>query len=328
MTGPTLINDIEFAEELVRSGIIDSVVQNTEVFNGASNNSLLLANNFNPGDNAKYSFWTNIPDAQRRDPESDSDLTADKITQEAMQSVMLHRYNYLRMKKQAMREAGVGNNINSYLGFVGEKLGGIINRKQVDDVLHAAVGAIGSNSDEVLDKTVDSFNTDILYDVMEDMEDAWQNVRAIIMHPRVYAQLARNQKQEDVYNVGGLSIMNGNAVTMGIPVIRTASSALVEEDTDSPSQTIYKTFFLVEDAAMVNVTTEGGFDLTVQREVGKENLGYAAQVEWTNEIYVRGYKFDSTKNPNDTNLKDTSNWTKVFNKDNVAGRMVETIRGE
>lgn len=327
MTGPTAISDIQFTEALVRTGIIDEVQQNTDTFNESSNNSLVLANRFNAGDKARYSFWTDIPDSERRDPESDSEITASKVTQEAMESVMLHRQLYQRMKKQAMREAGVGNNINDYLGFVGEKMGKTMGIRQVNDILYATVGAVGSNADEILDKTEDSFNTDIIYDVMKDMEDGWDELRAIVMHPRVYAQLAKSQKDENIYDLGGISIVSGANTIMGLPIIKTASPALVDEDIDSPSQSVYKTFFLVENAAMLNVTTEGGFDLKVQSEIGRDNLGYGAQVEWTNEVYVRGYKYNSTKNPTNENLKDSTNWSKVFNKDNVAGRMVKTIEG-
>lgn len=320
-TGPTLIENIQFAESLIRTGIIDSVVQNTDVFNANSNGALALTNEFNPGEEARYSFWTNIPEASRRDPSADTDLTAEKITQGAMESVMLNRYTYTRMKKEALRQAGQGNSLNDYVGFVGEKLGGIINRGQVNDLFHALVGAVGSD-----DLAVDHnglMETDLLYDVMEDMEDAWDNVRAIIMHPRVFSHLAREQKDANVYNIGGLSIMNGTPVTMGLPVIKSASSALVDTD-DSPINTVYKTFFVTENAAVLNVPTEGGFDVFFEREVGKQNLGYIAQTEWTNEVYVKGYKWDSTANPTDSNLSDSANWTKVVNQDNTAGRMIKT----
>ena len=323
MTGPTLLTDISYSEQLIYTGIIDSVYKNTNIFDGASSNAIRLTSNVRPGAYSKHNFWTNIPSAQRRDPNSTSSATAQKMTMDAMESVKLHRNIITEMFAEALEYAIRSNSMEDYLEIMGQTIGeGVVNDR-VDNILRALVGAIESENDLVVDSSTEDIETSDLFEAAKVFGDAFGKISVIIMHSVPYWKLVQDQYNNNVTNVADVAIYQGTPATLNRPIIVTDSDALTDDD-GSPG-TEYKTLLLTQNAATLNVTTPGDTLVATEKVTGNDNISYRVQAQWAEEVKVRGYKFDNGENPTDENLVDSSNWTKVFNQNkNTAGIMIKS----
>ena len=111
---------------------------------------------------------------------------------------------------------------------------------------------------------------------------------------------------------------------MGIPVLVVDAPALVNDNGSASPATTYNTFALTSDAITVEESQIPR--VLTEEKTGLDNLVLAIQSEWSYTIGFKGISYESaTKNPTDSQLGTSSNWSKIFtSKKDLPGIMIES----
>lgn len=132
------------------------------------------------------------------------------------------------------------------------------------------------------------------------MNDVWQNAIA-------------NSSQ--LFRIGDVAIMQdqfGRRFVMSdIPALAVAATT-----GDNAQPASYYTLGLVQQAALVE--TNNDFEAVMENETGKENIQRTYQAEWSYNVGLLGYSWDTAaggSSPTDTALDTSTNWKKVATSD-------------
>jgi hypothetical protein len=104
----TLASDLKIYEAQFQSGMTETLQQNIEAFNAASNGGIVLRSSEHKGNYEYNAFFKSIASLiTRQDITSDSALTATKIAQEEAIAVKLHRKMATDLTYKAAKMAGI-----------------------------------------------------------------------------------------------------------------------------------------------------------------------------------------------------------------------------
>jgi len=154
--------------------------------------------------------------------------------------------------------------------------------------------------------------------------DAFSNVKAFLMHSKVFFDLVGYQitptSQGD--NIAGVVAQGALPATFGRPIIVSDSDALiVDVGTSSVADVTYHTLGLVSGAVLAEATEEEY--MTYAEVTGNENIQARLQGEYAYNVGVKGFQWDVGNggvNPVDSALGTGSNWDKVAtDKKDLAG---------
>lgn len=319
--------------DVMHGGLVETLVQETQVFNAASRGAIRLVSNRSIGDYKQQSFWGNIANlVTRRDPNSVTSAAGLVVPKNELISIKLNRkVGPIEQTLDSFRKLGQGNNMEVLSLLLGEQIAKAMAVDYVDSALRAAVAAIRGQSAILVDKSIggsplagQTIRTSHLVEALAKMGDQANRVVCWVMHSKVYFDLVQYQINP---NNNGDIVANGTVVaaspaTLGRPVLITDSASLTFGDTDASPQTtpVYATLGLVADG----VTVEDSEEELMYSDVvsGLENIVVRLQGEYAYNLGVKGFKFNlgtspMAINPTNAQVATTTNWTKAFtsNKD-------------
>lgn len=322
-------SDMKVYDPRIQGGFIETLVQNTDVFNQASRNAIRLSNNFKPGDYDYSSFFANTSSLiTRRDTTSVSGVTDIALAQSEELKVKLNwKLGPIANTLDSFKKATNGQfDEDEFMFVVGEQAAKAALVKQTDDAVLAAKAFLnGQSANKHTVASDGTIATSDLVDGLSKFGDAASNVILWVMHSKVYFDLVKQQIAANIDGVSNFNVAEGNPLTLNRPVLVTDSASLYAAS-GSPEVTDYYTLGLTADA--VDVETSEGETIHGEMVTGLENLAYRIQGEGAFSLGVKGASWDVANggaNPNGTALGTSSNWDKVYNdKRSLAGVIIQS----
>ena len=304
-------SDFQIYNEEVHGAFVETIQQEIDAFNGASDNGIRLVNDFHIGDYARETFFDVIGSLiTRRDTTSVSAATDLAPTSDEFIGVKRnYKIGPIANTLDAWRKMGEDQSMLSFV--VGQQIARALPQVMLESALMSLEGFLDAYSSGALeeDDTAATVTTGGLVDTLAKQGDAAANLAVFVMHSKVYYDLLKDQITNAVYRANGVSIMQGTPATLGRPVVVTDSASLVETDGVSTGVDAYSTLALFPGAATVAISEPP--TLVTDLVTGLDNIVYRVQGEGAYTVRLRGCEWDIANggaNPDDAALALGTNW--------------------
>jgi len=320
--------------ELVHSGMVETLVQNTDAFNAASLNTIRLVTAMRMGDFHQESFFKNVSSLINRRQVSTSPsnpaVTASAVTGDELISVKLNRrIGPIDQTIDSFKKLGMNADFQTLSFLLGGQIAKAMQVDQLDAGLRSIQAALQGQAALIADGEASpptTLDTIDLVNALALFGDAANRVGLWVMHSKVYYDLVKDQITRNIDGLSNFNIASATPVTLNRPVLVTDSAALIQQ-TDSPLRNQYLTLGLVEGACVL----EDSESPLMYSEVvtGNENLVARLQGEHAYNVGVKGFKWDVTNggvNPTDAALATSTNWDSVMDSvKDLAGVVIKSF---
>jgi hypothetical protein len=312
-----VLSDFVTFQEQVHGGLVETLEQNTTVFNTASRNTIRLVNQKTLGEYNQETFYVNIAGlVSRRDNTSVSAATDAALTQDQLIGVKVNRrIGPVAQTLDAFKKIQETMTGENDMGVLAMRLGSQIAKSMevdwLDTGLRSAVAAHLNQSAAAVAHTGTTIATTDLVDLLALFGDQASRVTAFVMHSKVWFDLVKEQIGINVTDVSSFAIAEASAITLGRPVIITDSAELrtAPGATSPDSDFDYYTLGLVENGVVLQDSEET--QIITDPVTGLDNLVVRVQGEHAFNVNLKGYKYDTASggaNPDDSAIGTGSNW--------------------
>lgn len=318
------LNDMTVFSNFVYGSATETIRQQIELFNAASGGALNLATIRNVGDfshEVTYQAIANL--VRRRNAYGTGAVAATSLGQLDHVAVKIAggtspvqvtpaQFSWIQRNQE---EAGV---------VFGEQLAKGIMADEVNTAVLGTVAALSGNADVSHDATAGTLNLNALNKGAAKFSDRSMDLVTWILHGKPMHDLfdAAISNANSLFEFGNLRIIQDG---FGRRFVMTDSPALYAADAGGVGIDHYTSLGLVNGG----VTVEDNDDYygTVQEQTGDENILRTFQAEYTFNLGIKGYSWNTAlKSPNDAAIGTAGNWTKIAtsNKD-TAGVLVTSL---
>lgn len=308
--------------ELVHSGMVETLVQNTDAFNAASRNAIRLVTQRRRGDFHQESFFKNVSNLISRRQVNTSPanpaVTPSAVPVSEHVSVKVNRrIGPVDQTYDSFKKLGSSADLEVLSFLLGEQVAKAMQVEMLDSALRSVKAAILANAGLIHDnlstaspQKADVLTTNDLVDGLAKFGDASGRIGLWVMHSKPYFELVKNQITANIDGVSNFNVAQATPITLNRPVLVTDSAALIDA-TVSPNA--YITLGLVESGVVLEDSEEELLYTDVI--TGKESIVARLQGEYAYNIACKGSTWDVTNggvNPDDTALGTSSNWDAVM----------------
>jgi len=322
-------SDFKVYEEYVNGRINELLAQQGNVFNGASNGSILLSSKSHKGNYAYESLFSNTSGlAARRDTTSVGSQTDTALVQDEHVSVKLNRKIIpVAQTRDAFRKIFGRYSQAEFADIVAEQAANAMQIEMVDTALLACSRALKNQSASYYTEgSLGSISTQTLINGLKKMGDRADRVVCWVMHSKVYYDLVLSQLGANITGVSNFNVATATPITCNRPVIITDSASLLTQ-LNSPDVDNYYTLGLT--AGAIDVENSEEQEIVVQDVTGLENLVIRFQGEYAYNLGLKGFKWDVSSggaNPTAGNVSTGSNWDTHFaDRKDRAGVTIMTL---
>ncbi len=308
--------DLQVFNKQTYIAMTETVDQDINKFNQASNGAIVLLNRPFSGDfDIKASFQQITDFVRRRDAYGDGDVASTRLKQMLEVAVKVAA-GTKPLDYENQQYLWIQQNPEQAALMIGEQLA----KARMADMLNAGimcgVAAVGGNAAVVTDLSTEKASFRGLNKAASKFGDRSGAIRAWVMHSSTSHALYDNAltNGENLFRYDGINVIRD---PFGRLFVVTDSPSLIKADG------VYHSLGLVENG--IAITGNDDFNAVVAPTTGKDNIKYTYQAEWTFGVAVGGYSWDTTKgaSPTDAALASSANWKKhaTSNKD-TAGVLV------
>lgn len=323
------LSDLAVYSEYVYTSFTEVLRQNINLFNAASNNTILLRSAAHVGDFSDEVFWAKVDGLVRsRNPYSDGNVSEKQLRQLVDTMVKIARGTppvridpgMLKWIQRSPEEAGA---------VLGRQLAVDTLADMVNTAIGAGVAALEQIPAVYLDRTAET-NPKMTFAAFNDGQakfgDASGLIAAWIMHSKplfdIYGQALTNSEQ--LFQYGNVQVRRD---PFGRMMIVTDSPNLVELNTvPNPDVNEYFSLGLTQNAIVVDQNND--FTANEETKNGGENIRKTYQAEWSYELGIKGFAWDKTnggKAPNDAAIFSSGSWDRtVTSHKDLAGVLMRT----
>lgn len=283
--------------------------QAIQKFNEATRGGLVLTSStLNQGDFHSDVMWARINGlVRRRNPYADGAIETKQLSQLVNANVKIAGGIYpialdpgmLKWIKKDQREAGA---------VIGKQMAEDSMADMLNTAIMALVASMGQRSDLITEATGQT-TLRMLNKAASKFGDNAQALRCWLMHSTsafdLYDQSLANQ--ERLFNFGNVNVQTDG---FGRTLVITDSPSLVTATTGEGASTAYHILGLNSAAAVVEQNNDEFTD-NVDTRNGNENIQATYQAEWTYNLGLRGFTWDTTnggKAPTSAALATPTNW--------------------
>ena len=302
----TQATDLVIDNELVRLGIVETLEQNVEGFNAATNGTITLGSTALENDFADESFIKALAASalvQHRDYTATGAIVPEKLVEGTNNSVKLsRRYGPFSTTYDAWNRSN--RSVDTFSLAIGQQLGVAIAADMLNSVLAAGVAGVQATQAALGDGTV-VFDYKNIIDGLATMGDKAGRIEMLVMHSNTYFSVVdKGLSMNALENVGGMTIREGGAYSLGLPVLVTDSASLDL----AGDGTKYGVLGLT--AGALSAIESDETIMKAQDVLLNANLERVIQGEGSFNVSVKGCTFDTAlTNPTDAVLGTTVNWT-------------------
>ncbi len=301
--------------------LTETVAQEVDKFNAASAGAIVLQNTPAAGDfDIKASFKAIAGLVRRRNA-----YGTDAVASARLEQLLNASVKVAAGTKPIDYDPAQYNWVLQNQELAAYEIGQQLAKARVADMLNtgirAAVAAVKGNTNVVQGDGTGSASFGLLNSGSAKFGDRSSMIKAWILHSTTMHNLFANAltNTENLFTYDGVNVVKD---PFGRLFVVTDSPALV----DTTATTFYNTLGLVEGAVVVSGNND--FNQVIVPKVGYENIGATYQAEWSYNVGVLGYTWDTTnggKSPTDTAIGTSTNWDKTASSDkDTAGVLVKS----
>lgn len=318
------LSDLAVFSEYAYSAATEVLAQQVELFNEASNGTIVLSAAEHQGDYSERAFYAKISGLVRRRNAYGSGAVSEKVLQHLIDTMVKVASGTPPVRLDPGQFKWIQRNPEEAGAAVGQQLA----KEMLADMLNTAVAA-GASAIAQVSAVVNDIsggsggaeypNFGALSDTAMKFGDANNSILAWVMHSYVIGKLYGNA----ITNASQL-FTYGNVNVIGDPfgrrfIVSDVPGLIV---TGSPNK--YRTLGLTGSSILVDQNND--FTDNTETKNGDENIIRTWQSEWSYELGVKGFSWDKTnggKSPTTAALLTSTNWDKYAtdNKD-IAGVML------
>ena len=321
---PRTQNTFTIYEDEFYGQLNETLVQNTEVFNAASGNAIVLETDPTVGNFQKEAFFQSIGEdlINRRDIGSTAGITPDDLTSDEMVRPKLARKYFVAKAMSALKRIGFTE--GEFSLALGEQVAKAMMVDYLNTAILCGVTAMEEETDIVLDAEAGTIENTTLVNGLATFGDSSTNVVGLVFHSKPFFDLMGEQVQNITDRIAGATIYEGTVGTLGLPAIVTDSPQLVDAAAGAGGEDIYRTIGLTTNA--LQIIQDGQPSVVDEMHTGQENIEYRVQGEHDYNVGVKGYSYtDNAANPDDAALATGANWSSVMaDLKSTAGFLIRT----
>jgi hypothetical protein len=302
-------------QDQFQTGIVETLTQNSNAFNEASQGAIQLSTISRRGDFSQEAFFQVLTGmVSRRDNTSQAAATDQNLTQDEWISVKLNRkIGPVNQSRDSFRKIMMGKTEEEMSFILGQMAGKGMQLDMLNSAVLAARAALAAQG--AVSRAVASsgtMKTTALVDGLAAFGDAASQIVCWVMHSKQYYDLVKDQITSNIFGVSNFAVANASPVTLNRPVLVTDSASLIT--TTGSGSTAVNTYYalgLTAGGAIVENTEEE--ELIVQDVTGNENLAVRMQGEFAYNVGIKGFKWDITQgaNPTASAMGTGANWKTV-----------------
>ena len=296
----------------LKTATVERLTQMSDAFNAASNGTIILSNASNMGDFKEWSYFKNLGNQAIRDVNiygANSDVNATDILQGQINTVKAHSaFGPILFEPKQFRL--IQESPDEALRVISTSLAQAMLQDQLNKALYAATAAIGEVT--LLNFAGDAVTQTNLNKTHALFGDRSMELTTQVMNSACYHQLIGNalDNGNELFSEGTVTVID----ILGKLSIVTDSPALSDGDDQ-------KILCLTPNS--ITVEPNGDFDANIDTTNGKQRLERTYQSEWSDNIGVKGYAWDtSVKSPDTAAIGTGANWDKAWADKNSAGAML------
>jgi hypothetical protein len=323
------ISDFKIYDELVHSGISETLQQNDEFLRN-NNGVIRVIAQERMGEYEKESFYEAISASNlvtRQDLTSVAAATDNALTQDENIRVKVHRR--VGPIAQALKTFKMQNASPEEFSLVlGRQVGKAMSEEMLNRGLAAARAALVATTNvlnDITSATVKTVTHTTLLNTLRKFGDAQARVKAWVMHSESFFDLGVQAIADQVDTIASGVITVFNVPGIARPIYVTDSASLIAT-ADTPDS--YFVLGLAENA--IQIVESESAQIVTEVVTGLEQLVVRYQGEYAYNLGLKGYKWDTANggaNPSDSAVATGSNWDQAATSDkDLAGVVLKSQR--
>lgn len=316
------LSDLAVFSEYAYSAATEVLMQQIELFNAASRNTIVLTTKANQGDYSDEAFWKKISGLVRRRNAYGSGAVASVTLEHLLDTSVkvaagtppvLMPPSQMRWIQRSPEEAGA---------VVGQQLAVDMLADMLNTGVIAGYTALSQTAAVNFDGTAGTMSASQLNSGSRLFGDQSQAIAAWIMHSTPIHDFYDNAitNSNRLFEYGTVNVVSD---PFGRIFIVTDAPGLVTAGVPDN----YHTLGLVGGAIVVEQNDD--FDDNLETSNGDENIQRSYQAEWSYNTGIKGYAWDKTnggKSPNDAAIAVATNWDQyASDAKSLAGVVVTTL---
>lgn len=299
----TTTNDFKMYPTQFHTGQVETLMQDTNVFNAASNGAISLVPLPTVGDYRKHTIFTQGLHITHRDPNSTALATPTKMQQGELVSAKMHKRYQVETTKQAFRD--IGEDMGMFSDSFGVQSAKEKQAKYLNSGLIALRSMMGAVGVDVRHDAAGEIDHKEIIKGMAKFGDKSREIVAFVAHSALEHKLLEKTIDDNVHMIAGATITSGSTATFGRPLIITDSPALI----DTANVGRYFMFGLTAGALAILETQED--DVLTEVVGGHDNQLYRIQGEFGFNIEAKGVSYTGAANPDDAVLAVPANFSQI-----------------
>ena len=317
------LSDLEVFTDFSYGSMTETVAQQVELFNAATNGGITLRTANNVGDYKDNAKWAAISGlVRRRDAYGSGAVAAVALAQLLETSVKVAAGT-----PPVNIDPGMLNWIQRDPSEAGIVFGEQLAKGMMADMLNAAIGSyvagIGAVAAVNYDGTAGTASLASLNNTAAKFGDASQSIESWVMHSKslfdIYGSALANS--ESLFTFGTVRVMNDG---FGRPLVITDSSNLFFDNAGTDN---YRQLGLTNGGIIVEQNND--FTNNIDTSNGDVNILRTVQAEWSYNLGMKGLTWDKANggaSPTDAELTTATNWDKTATSDkDLAGVLGTTL---
>jgi hypothetical protein len=310
--------NLQVFKNQIRTSFVEELDQRIDLFNAATKGAITLTSATNPGDFTETSFFNRVSGlVARRDPTDFSTSVSSLEISEALQ---------LAVKVGAYaKPVNISPSMWRWIGTdpvaAGIRVGQQVAEDALADMLNTSIAAfVGAHVQEATNVYDYSGTGTLTHGAVvagsAKMGDAFEKIVCTVMHSKAYFDLlgANLANSAQLFNFGSVMVKTD---ALGRPIIISDSASMLYTN---PTPDVYYTLGIVSGG--IAVERDNDFDETIVEGTNKPNITRTIQSEWSWNLGLKGFSFNSTRGPTTAALATGSNWTKVATSNKDLGGVV------
>ncbi|MDO4896338.1 MAG: major capsid protein [Moraxella sp.] len=307
----TVNRDTIIYDELVQTAYLERLKDNLNVFNKASNGTIILLDEAIMGDFDKETLYKIGGNIDHRDVNATTAVEGKKISMGERIGVKVpFKYGPYESTEEAFKRRG--RSVDEFSFLVGQDYADAVIAGYWKYATSALQGAIGSNTSMMVKAKLSEHGRKVITKGMRKFGDRFGDLSMLIMDADSYFDIVDGAITDKLYQEASTVVYGGSPGTMGIPVLVTDQAK---------DHTIYG---LQKGAVRITNSQLPAFRAYPIND--KENLTIGIRAEGAFNLDILGYSYKTTAgaNPNLATLGATASWEKYATSNkNTAGVILD-----
>lgn len=302
------LSDLAVFSEYTYESMTEVLRQQIELFNAASQNTLILRTSPIVGDFSDKAYWGLIDGLVRRRNAYGSGAVTPKTLEHLVDTMVKVAAGTPPVNMPPGQFRWIQQNPEEGGAVFGQQLAVAAMADMLNTAIMAYVAALTGEADVYEDVSASNTTFQTLLDGSAKFGDRSNELRAWLMHSAtmftIFGTALANT--EGLFTFGTVNVRQDG---FGRPFIVSDSPSLINT---TPDPDEYYVAGLTAGAIVVEQNDD--FDQNIETTNGDENIQRSIQAEWSYNLGIKGYSWDKTsggKSPNDAALATANNWDRV-----------------